>query len=166
VAVHEPPRNDETEVDADGISIAKPTNIVVSMRCLLVREKTFQRLVQLHYLAAAGYITNQKLKEYIGKTVSGVPFSLEDSSAKDAINLGSHRRAPDLGRITGPGNGCARCIYSATRKIPGLLAQTYLLRRLLKQKSISTFVIIKKHPDRSYDKEADSSKPKPCLCRG
>ncbi|MCA1948931.1 MAG: ATP-binding protein [Treponema sp.] len=156
VAVHEHPRNDETEVDADGICIAKPTNIVVSNAGAFWSEKnTFQRLVQLHYLAAAGYITHQKLKEYIIRTVSGVPFSLEDSSAKDAINLAvASTVLQTLGRITRTGKRMRQVHILCDPEIPGLLAQTYLPQEVIKTKEYLHMCDHKENTDRSYDKEA------------
>lgn len=156
VSVHEHPRNDETEVDVDGICIAKPTNIVVSNAGAFWSEKnTFQRFVQLHYLAAAGYITNQELQKYIVNTVSGVPFSLEDSSAKDAINLAvASTVLQTLGRITRTGKRRRQVHILCDPEIPGLLAQTYLPQEVIKTKEYLHICNHTENTERSYDKEA------------
>jgi hypothetical protein len=155
VSVHEHPRKDETEVDIDGICLIKPTNVIVSNSGPFFSEKnTFQRLVQIHYLAASGYLTDQEFKDCIVKTMLGQPFSLEGTSASEAIDRAiASIVLQSLGRMTRTGKRMPEIHILCDPEIPELLKQIDLPEEVIKTKEYLHICGNTENTRKSYEKE-------------
>lgn len=153
VRVHEHPREDESEMDIDGVFLEKPTNVFVAYDKIHDSPRNmFTRLVQLHYLAADGYLTERDLESSIRKTVAKRPFSFpEDSPECEAINAAlASQVLQALGRMSRTGRRMPHISILAQQELLPLLASVALPKAVIRTREYEHLVKGIKQDKRSY----------------